>query len=690
MNLSFYIARRYLFAKKSHNAINIISMISVCGVAIAAVAMVCVLSVFNGFGALVASMFSHFDPELKITPVAGKVFDPHTEQMLRLRGMPEIEICTEALEDNVLVRYGDRQEVAVAKGVEQSFSRLVTIDTLLLGGQFVLQEGETSYAVPGIGLAYTLGVQAGFVDPLEILALKRDEQVNMANPASSFRTEYAFVGGVFCVNQPSYDENYIILPIEMVRNLLHYEKEVSALELKLSPKADLRSVRKRIRALLGEDFKVQDRYEQQEASYKMMQVEKWMSFLILAFVLTIALFNVVSSLYMLMIEKQDDVKILRSMGASERLIHSIFITEGAMIPAIGALIGVAIGVMLCLIQQHFGVVKLGSTLGAFVSDDYPVKIELFDIMFILITIFIVGMTAAWYPVRHIGRRWQKSVRLAVWLFPLLLCSCGGKGLQTPGITVTIEPQRYFAEKIAGGHFTVHTAVPPGQSPETYDPSPHEMVRIAQSRAYLQIGRIGFEQAWAGSIRENNPHVAFFDLSEGVEWIEDENEDANGHLHGHFDPHIWTSTVNAEIIARNVLQALIQLDGAHEAVYRDNYLQLTGEIGATRLTLHGILDTLSCRTFVIYHPALTYFADEFGLTQLAIETEGKEPSAQSMRTLVDRARAAGVRVVFVQQEFDRKHAGQLAAEIHARIVEINPLDKQWDEQMVLIAKALCAE
>jgi ABC-type Zn uptake system ZnuABC Zn-binding protein ZnuA/ABC-type lipoprotein release transport system permease subunit len=580
--------------------------------------------------------------------------------------------------------------VAVAKGVEQSFCRLVKIDTLLLDGHSVLQEGETSYAIPGIGLAYALGVQAGFVDPLEILVPKRDEQVNMANPVSSFQTGYAFVGGVFCVNQPSYDENFIILPVEMVRDLLHYETEVSALELKLSPNADLKSVQKRIRALLGEDFRVQDRYEQQEASYKMMQIEKWMSFLILAFVLTIALFTVVSSLYMLMIEKQNDVKILRSMGASERLIHRIFLTEGVMIPAIGALVGVTIGVILCLIQQHFGVVKLGSTLGAFVSDDYPVKIEIFDIMLIFITIFIVGMTAAWYPVRRIGQKWQKSARLVIWLIPLLLCSCGEKKLQTPVITVTIEPQRYFAEKIADRHFTVHTVVPPGQSPETYDPSPHEMVRIAQSKAYLQIGRIGFEQAWVGSIRENNPHVAFFDLSEGVGWIENKNEDAHGHHHDHFDPHIWTSTVNAEIIARNVLQAFIQLDGVHKSVYRDNYRQLIDEIDANRLVLHEMLDTLSCRTFVIYHPALTYFADEFGLTQLAIETDGKEPSALSMRALVDRAKAAGVKVVFVQQEFDRKHAEQLAAEINARIVEINPLDKQWSEQLVLIAKALCAE
>ncbi|MDR1407641.1 MAG: zinc ABC transporter substrate-binding protein [Tannerella sp.] len=260
----------------------------------------------------------------------------------------------------------------------------------------------------------------------------------------------------------------------------------------------------------------------------------------------------------------------------------------------------------------------------------------------------------------------------------------------PGVAVTIEPQRYFAEKIAGEYFSVHTVVPPGQSPETYDPSPYEMVRIAQSRAYLQIGRIGFEQAWMDAVRKNNPQVRFFDLSEGVEWIENghDYEAAHGHRHDHFDPHIWTSTVNAEIIAHNVLQAFIGMDSVHEHVYRDNFRQLTDEIGVTRQILHGILDTLSCRTFVIYHPALTYFAGEFGLTQLAIEADGKEPSALSMRALVDRARAAGVEVVFVQQEFDRKHAEQLAVEINARVVVINPLDRRWNEQLVFIANALC--
>jgi ABC-type lipoprotein release transport system permease subunit/ABC-type Zn uptake system ZnuABC Zn-binding protein ZnuA len=693
MNLPFYIARRYLFARKSHNAINIISMISVCGVAVATVAMVCVLSVFNGFGALVASMFSHFDPELKVTAVAGKVFDPGTAEVMRMRGMPEIDVCTATLEDNVLVRYGDRQEVAVAKGVEESFRQMVDVDTLLIDGSFVLQEGETAYAVAGVGLAYALGVQAGFVDPLEILAPRRDERVNMANPVASFRAEYAFVGGVFCINQPSYDEKYVILPIATVRELLHYDTEVSALELKLVPGADVRAVRKRIGALLGDGFSVTDRYGQQEASYRMMQVEKWMSFLILAFVLTIALFNVVGSLYMLMIEKQDDVKMLRCMGADNRLIKRIFMTEGAMIPAIGAAIGAVVGVALCMVQQRFGIVKLGNTMGAFVSDNYPVQIEIIDIILIFMTILLIGLTAAWFPVGRLGGKWQKGTRLVAWLFPLLLCGCGEQQRPEPSISVTIEPQRYFAERIAGDHFAVNTVVPVGQSPETYDPAPHEMIRIAQSRAYLQIGRIGFEQAWMGAIRDNNPKVAFFDLSLGINWIEN---DADGHAHfgdpahDHLDPHIWTSPRNARVMAMNTLMAVISIDPANELEYSYNWQRLVATIDSTEHILRAMLDTLTHRSFVIYHPALTYFADDFDLEQLAIEADGKEPSAASMRALVDRARAEDVRVVFVQQEFDRKHAEQLAATIGARVVAINPLDSRWDEQMIFIARALCGQ
>ena len=281
-------------------------------------------------------------------------------------------------------------------------------------------------------------------------------------------------------------------------------------------------------------------------------------------------------------------------------------------------------------------------------------------------------------------------------FSLLFLGCKQAADEGRILSVTIEPQRYFAEQIGGDKFTVHTVVAAGQSPETYDPAPHEMIRIAQSKAYLQIGRIGFEQAWMQVIRQNNPHLKFFDLSEGVHWIgeEDEHEveeDEHNHNHNHhhhgIDPHIWSTTSSAKIIAQNTLQAFQDLDPENKAVYRENYQQLISEIEETTQLLHAMLDTLTHRAFVIFHPALTYFADEYELKQLSIESDGKEPSVASLKSLIDEAKNAQVRVVFVQQEFDRRHAEQVAAEIGARTVVINPLDFRWNEQMIHIAKEL---
>ena len=699
MNLAFYIARRYLVAKKSQNAINIISMVSVCSVSIATIALVCVLSVLNGFMDLVESMFNNFDPELKILPAKGKVFDPNTASFQLIREMQEIEFITEVLEENVLVRYLDRQEVAVAKGVSDNFQQMTNIDSLLINGEFVLQDGDVYCSVLGIGLSSSLGIRTGFVDPLEIFIPVRDRQINLSNVALSFQLEYAFISGEFLVNQAVYDESYMILPITMLRDLLHYETEVSALELKLKPQIQLKTVQKHIRTLLGDDFRVQDRYEQQEATYKMIQLEKWMAFLILAFILTIALFNVVSSLSMLMIEKQEDVRMLRSMGADDRLIRRIFLYEGSMIPAFGALIGIVIGVVLCLIQQEVGIIKLGGVEGAFVSNNYPVLVSPLDLLLVFTTVCAIGVLASWYPVHYLGKKWLSAGRIVIILFPLLVFGCRHDQTDKPSVVVTIEPQRYFAEKIAGDRFVVYAVVPAGQSPESYDPAPHEMLRIAQSKAYLQIGRIGFEQAWMQTIRNNNPQLRYFDLSEGVHWIgeddlhqeEEEDEAAmdapRHHHHGGIDPHIWNAIVPAKIIAHNTLQAFLDLDPYNKTIYQENYERLIEEIDETAQQLHAMLDTLTVRTFIIYHPALTYFASEFALQQLAIETDGKEPSVSSMKTLIDEARNTQVRIVFVQQEFDRKHAQQVAAAIGARLVVINPLDINWNEQMIHIAREL---
>lgn len=405
MNLPFYIARRYLFSKKSHNAINIISMVCVCGVVVATTAVVCALSVYNGFNDLVAGMFSSFDPELKITPRTGKVFDPTTSAFRKVKQLPDVAYFGEVLQDNALIRYHDRQDVAVIKGVDDNFSHLTQIDSILIDGKFILKDEVTDYATLGVGLSAKLGAKPGFASPLEIYVPKRNEKVNLSNPASSFNQGYAYIGGVFMINQQVYDEGYMILPLSLVRELFRYDKEVTSMELKLTNEADVSSVKKEIKAILGDEFIIQDRYEQQEASFKMMQVEKWMTFLILSFILAIALFNVVGSLSMLMIEKKDDVHTLRNMGADDKLIRRIFLFEGWMISGFGALIGIVIGLVLCLLQQYFGLVKLGQTAGAFIIDAYPVRVIFTDLLVAFITVAAIGFMAAWYPVHYLGKKW---------------------------------------------------------------------------------------------------------------------------------------------------------------------------------------------------------------------------------------------------------------------------------------------
>lgn len=410
MNFPFYIARRYLFSKKSHNAINIISMVSVCGVVVATIALVCALSVLNGFVALVSSMLSNFDPELKITPRQGKVFDPTAKVFEEVRSLPEVLVFSQTLEEKALIKYRDRPTVATIKGVDDSFSQLTNIDSILIDtrdGAFITSDEVVNYANIGIGLASLLGVRANYSDPLEVYVPKRDEKVNLTNPASSFNMEYAFVGGVYATNQQIYDEGYLLLPLPMVRSLLHYENEVSAIELKLTPGTNLANVEKQIQNIIGNDYIVKDRYKQQEASFKMMQGEKFIIFLILSFILILALFNVIGSLSMLMIEKRHDVQTLRNLGADSKLISKIFLFEGWMISGFGALLGIIIGLALCLVQQHFGIIKLGEAAGSFIIDAYPVRVEWSDIVLVFVTVMTIGFVAAWYPVHYLGKKWIK-------------------------------------------------------------------------------------------------------------------------------------------------------------------------------------------------------------------------------------------------------------------------------------------
>ena len=409
MNLPFYIARRYLFSKKKHNAINIISGISVCGVALATLALVCTLSVFNGFQDMVAGFFTAFDPELKITIREGKVFEPQGAAFQEVRSLPEIGVWTETLEENAMVQYKDRQAMAIIKGVEDNFEELTSIDSLLYGaGEFILHDSIVDYGVLGVELISELGTGLQFVDPLQVYAPKRNVRVNMANPSASFNRDYLFSPGVvFVVNQQKYDARYILTSLSFARNLFNYDTEVSAVELKLKPGADVTAVQRKIARILGDEFVVLDRYEQQADVFRIMEIEKLISYLFLTFILMIACFNVIGSLSMLIIDKRADVVTLRNLGANDKLITRIFLLEGRMISFFGAIIGVGLGLVLCFIQQEFGLIALGGGSGAagnFVVDAYPVSVHAWDIVLVFLTVLVVGFLSVWYPVRYLSRR----------------------------------------------------------------------------------------------------------------------------------------------------------------------------------------------------------------------------------------------------------------------------------------------
>mgnify|MGYP003204529733 CR=1 FL=1 len=370
MNFPFYIARRYLFSKKKHNAINIISGISVCGVALATLALVCTLSVFNGFQDMVASFFTAFDPQLKITVREGKVFDAQDKRIRAVCALPEVEVFTETLEENAMVQYKDRQAMVVLKGVEDNFEELTAIDSILYGaGEFVLHDSIVNYGVMGVELVATLGP-----------------------------------GVVFVVNQQEYDGKYILTSLDFLRQLLDYTTEVSAMELKLKPNVNTSSVQSKIENILGDDFVVQNRYQQQADVFRIMEIEKLISYLFLTFILMIACFNVIGSLSMLILDKKDDVVTLRSLGASDKLISRIFLFEGRLISLFGAISGIVLGLILCFIQQKFGIISLGGGGGTFVVDAYPVSVHAWDVVLIFITVLAVGFLSVWYPVRYLSKR----------------------------------------------------------------------------------------------------------------------------------------------------------------------------------------------------------------------------------------------------------------------------------------------
>ena len=406
MNFPFFIARRYLFSKKSTHAINVISAISVIGVAVATMALVVTLSVFNGFHDLVASFFTSFDPQLKVTPVMGKTVAADDPILTQIKQLPQVDVAMESVEDQALAIYRGRQAMVTIKGVEDNFDQLTHIKEILLGdGEFELHAADMFYGIPGIRLAEQLGTGYMYEEPLQIYAPRREGQLNMANPMDGLVADELYSPGViFNVRQSRYDKNYILTGIAFARRIFEQQGMVSALELRLKPGSNFERVKSEIQKIAGDKFLVKDRFEQQDDTFKIMKIEKLMAYLFLTFILMVACFNIIGSLSMLIIDKKDDVVTLRNLGASDRQIVRIFLFEGRMISAIGAVLGILIGLALCWAQQTFGLVKLGSSSGSFVINAYPVSVHPEDVILVFVTVLIVGFLSVWYPVRYFSKR----------------------------------------------------------------------------------------------------------------------------------------------------------------------------------------------------------------------------------------------------------------------------------------------
>ena len=407
MNLSFYIARRYLLGKKSQNAINIISGISVIGVTVGTLALVIVLSVFNGFDSVVTSLFSTFDPDIKISVAEGKTFTPDPMVTRKIRELPGVEAMAEVLEENVLLLYGDNQHIGTIKGVDDSFKAVTGLDSMVYDGSMKLKEKNRYYAVVGQGVAYSLRIGLSFIDPLFVYTIDRKSRFNMAQPEESIRRDFIYPSGIFAIEQ-DFDSKYVIVPIEFARELLSYDMEVSFLEVKLDPDFPPESVQAEITSIMGQGFHVKNREQQNALFYRVMKSEKWAIFLILTFILIIASFNIIGSLSMLIIDKKKDIVALRNMGAGNRLIERIFLVEGWLISITGSVLGLALGTGISWIQQRFGLIRLSGS-GSFVIDAYPVKIETVDILLIWLTVLFIGWIAARYPVKQISRKYLKSM-----------------------------------------------------------------------------------------------------------------------------------------------------------------------------------------------------------------------------------------------------------------------------------------
>lgn len=407
MNLSLNIALRYLRAKKGHTAVNIISIISVLGVVVTTAALICVLSVFNGFHDLIKDKLSNVDPDIAITATLGKTIADADSVAKVASAIPGVAKVMPVVEDNALAIFADFSMPLRLKGVPKNYNELTGIDSVVVEGDFLLDDGVSRYAVMGVGPAVNLNARPGSLRMLQLYAPQRRGQVDLNDPMNAFTEDSVFVSGVFMVQQKNYDNDMVFVPIDLARELFDYTTEATQVEVKLAPGTSEADVMEQLEAQLGASYTVKNRIMQQDASFRLVNMEKWITFLLLAFILVIATFNVISTLSLLIIEKDESIRTFRSLGATDKQITRIFVTEGWLIALVGAVIGVAVGLVLCLCQQQFGWLKLSASADAVIVQSYPVSVVWTDVVVVFMLVAAVGLVTSFVTSLMMRHRLNK-------------------------------------------------------------------------------------------------------------------------------------------------------------------------------------------------------------------------------------------------------------------------------------------
>ncbi len=406
MQFTLFMAWRYLFSKKSHNLINIISLVSMIGLAVGTAALIIVLSVFNGFENVIKSLYHTFNPDLMITVKQGKTFEINRFPLEKIKTWPGIAQVVQVVEEDALFKYNDKQYIGKIKGLSENYEKVNRIDTAMRSGSFVLQSGKADFAVLGVGVAWSLGVNLRDAGDLLTVFVPRRGSPSSFNFSNAFNRDAIRPAGVFSIQQ-DFDEKYVLVPLRFARKLLNYKQEVTSVEIYLKKGADADKIQSEIKKILGTTFQVQNRFQQNETLFKIMKSEKTAIYLILVFILILASFNMIGSLSILIVEKVKDIATLKSMGANVRVVRRIFLKQGLLISLISGGTGLIIGFVVLWLQQTYGLVQLGSTQGDFIINAYPVRMQLFDFIYVFLTVQLIGLLASWYPVRFLLRDFDK-------------------------------------------------------------------------------------------------------------------------------------------------------------------------------------------------------------------------------------------------------------------------------------------